>query len=321
MSNLRSGQDLVETPVPDIAYRIEGLLRAKGGRMSITGQAKMKKSFLAMDMALRIAAGDDWFGFKTKQGKVLYVNLEISGEKFQERIQDIQSILQYDSPVLNSFKEITILNRNLALDECIANIQTILDQCRANGFVVDTIFLDPRARSVSGSENEELVIKRFCDNVDKLLTANQGLSTVIITHMDKDSTKGAIGHSRDIAWVDTEVKISKHLKEENHNLLEITGRDAEQVSITLNFKYPLHAVDNAQQMIRKSRVDEAKEYILKLLGSKPQPQQQLRQQAMQHNITHYAYSTAIAELKTEKRIKSVQVKGPGNKKILKLDSE
>ena len=65
-------------------------------------------------------------------------------------------------------------------------------------------------------------------------------------------------------------------------------------------------------------MDDASEYILKQLGNNPQPQQQLRQLTMKNGITYYAFSAAIRELKAEKRIKSVQVKGPGNKKIPKL---
>jgi RecA-family ATPase len=65
MSNLRSAKELCEKPVPDIVYRVEGLLRANGGRLSITGPSKTMKSFLAMDLALRITAGDEWLGYKT----------------------------------------------------------------------------------------------------------------------------------------------------------------------------------------------------------------------------------------------------------------
>ena len=118
MSGLRSGKELIDNPVPEIVYRVEGLLRANGGRLSLTGQAKTMKSFLAMDLALRIAAGDEWLGYSTTQGNVLYLNLEISSEKFQERIQDIQATLSYDTEILSRFYEMTILDQNIALNEC-----------------------------------------------------------------------------------------------------------------------------------------------------------------------------------------------------------
>ncbi|MFC1992049.1 AAA family ATPase, partial [Chloroflexota bacterium] len=108
--NIRTGLDLVTSSVPDIPYRIIGLLRANGGRLSLTGQYKSEKSLLAQEMAMRMAKGDDWLGFKTIPGNVLYANLEISNEKFQERTQDFYSSLGYDTRNLSNFNSMTILD-------------------------------------------------------------------------------------------------------------------------------------------------------------------------------------------------------------------
>jgi len=39
---------------------------------------------------------------------------------------------------------------------------------------------------------------------------------------------------------------------------------------------------------------------------------------MRRDISDYAFSQAIKELKQEKRVKSVKAKGPGNKRLFKL---
>lgn len=315
---IRSGADLINNPVPDIHYRILGLLRANGGRMSLTGQYKMMKSLLAHDLGFKVAAGQDWLGFKTTRGNVLYVNLEISEEKFQERTQDFQSKCQYDTETLSRFKEITTLNRNLNIDLNTNLIQRILDECMAKGFKLDILFLDPRARSISGSENEEVIIKHFCDNIDTLLTNNPGLSIVIVTHMGKDPTKGAIGHSRYSGWLDTEIKIVKSTRQDCDKLLEIVGRDTERTTIGLDFEYPMHYVVPAEQLVRKTKVDTAKEFILSHLVDSSMTEQQLRTEAMGHSITDYAFHTAIRELKDEGKIKAMKAGGQGNRKLLKL---
>ena len=318
MDGLRSGKELIDSPVPEIPYRVEGLLRAKGGRLSLTAPPKAKKSFLAMDLSLRIAAGDDWLGYNTTQGNVLYLNLEISSEKFQERVQDLQSVLQYDDEVLTRFHEVTILDRNIALNESVKNVQNMLDHCKAKGFIVDTLVIDPRARAIDGSENEEIEIKRFCDNVDTLTANNPGLSVVIVTHMGKDHTKGAIGHSRFTGWLDTDIKTINNPKVKCDKQLTITGRDAEGVTITLDFEYPLHTVNADEEFVRKSKVEEAREFIINKLQKKPKSRQILRRKAMKAGHTDHAFNTAIRQLKDEERLTSVQAKGQGNRKLFKL---
>ena len=318
MDRLRSGKELVLNPVPDIKYRILGLLRANGGRMSLTAQYKNGKSLLAMDLALRVTAGDEWLGFKTVRGNVLYVNLEISAEKFQERMQDLESELKYDEKTLSRFREVTILDKNLDLDTSVKAVQSVLYSCASQGFKVDMLILDPRARLISGSENEEVIIKRFCDNIDVLISNNPGLSVVIVTHMGKDPIKGAIGHSRYSGWLDTELKITKHPKLLKIRELEITSRDAEQATIQLEFSYPLHEVVAEEQFVRKTKVGEAKAYILARLAKKVISEQKLRLSARAKGHTDYAFHSAIRELKDEKRIKLIQAKGRGNRKLLKL---
>lgn len=259
---IKSGTELVNNPVPSIKYRILGLLRANGARMSITGQYKMRKSLLAHDLAFRVAAGEDWLCFKTTKGKVLYVNLEIAEEKFQERTQDLQSSCSYDSESLEGFREVTILDSNLRLDSSIETIQYLLNECKTDNFKVDMLILDPRARSISDSENEEVVIKRFCANIDTLLKNNKGLSIVIVTHMGKDPSKGAIGHSRYSGWLDSEIKISQHRTKPKIRSLDIISRDSEDMHLSLEFKYPLHTIVEEEEFARKTKVDEAADYIL-----------------------------------------------------------
>jgi len=316
--NILSAKELINSPVPEIRYRILGLLRARGGRMSITGQYKMKKSFLALNLSLRVAAGDEWLSYKTTKGKVLYVNLEISQEKLQERTQDLQQKLNYPQEILENLLEASILDRNLSLDESVLEIQGILDHCKANGVKINMLVLDPRARLISGSENEEVVIKKFCDNIDYLLTENSGLSVIIVTHMGKDPSKGAIGHSRFSGWLDTEITISGITQKKEFYTLTIKGRDTESSIIQTQFKYPLHEVVPEQQAIRKNKVQEAIKFITAHLTKGNQTEQKLRQKARAEDITDYAFHSAIRELKDSHNIEVLKASGQGNRKLLQL---
>lgn len=78
--------DLKELP-PLAPELIEGILR-KGHKMLISGPSKAGKSFLLIELALSIVAGRKWLGYQCRQGKVLYINLEVDGASFYRRIAD-----------------------------------------------------------------------------------------------------------------------------------------------------------------------------------------------------------------------------------------
>jgi RecA-family ATPase len=66
---------------------IEGLLH-RGSKMSLSGSSKSRKTWLPTDLAIALATGDEWLGFKIpKACKVLYVNLELQEYFFAERRQ------------------------------------------------------------------------------------------------------------------------------------------------------------------------------------------------------------------------------------------
>ena len=65
-----------DNPPPLPEEIIQGILR-RGHKMIISGSSKAGKSFLLMELCVAIAEGTKWLGFPCKQGKVLYVNLEI----------------------------------------------------------------------------------------------------------------------------------------------------------------------------------------------------------------------------------------------------
>ena len=71
---------------------IKGLLH-KGAKMVIGGGSKSFKTWVQLHVAIALAYGLDWLGFKTIPGKVLFVNFEIQEEFFQQRIRKIAEAL------------------------------------------------------------------------------------------------------------------------------------------------------------------------------------------------------------------------------------
>jgi hypothetical protein len=79
--------ELIAKPIdlpPDV---IQGILH-RGAKMVLGGGSKTFKTWTLVDLALSVAAGTDWMGkFPTKRGRVLYINLELQGAFFANRLR------------------------------------------------------------------------------------------------------------------------------------------------------------------------------------------------------------------------------------------
>ena len=50
--------------------------------MIIASTSKAGKTFILMELAMAIAEGMNWIGHRCKQGKVLYINMELDKDSF-----------------------------------------------------------------------------------------------------------------------------------------------------------------------------------------------------------------------------------------------
>lgn len=80
--------DIIKNPPPVPKVLLEGLLH-KGSKMMLASNSKGMKTWNLMNLALSVAAGVDWLGFKTNKGKVLYVNMELQDWSIPTRMNDI----------------------------------------------------------------------------------------------------------------------------------------------------------------------------------------------------------------------------------------
>lgn len=71
---------------------IEGILRV-GHKMLLAGPSKAGKSFLLIQLAVSVAEGVSWLGCKCRQGRVLYVNLEVDHASCLHRFEDVYSAM------------------------------------------------------------------------------------------------------------------------------------------------------------------------------------------------------------------------------------
>jgi len=81
-----------ESDVEIPALLVEGLLH-KGSKLVLGGGSKSMKTWTLLDLSICVATGTEWWGKKTKKGKVLYVNFEIQPAFFRERIVSFPTVL------------------------------------------------------------------------------------------------------------------------------------------------------------------------------------------------------------------------------------
>ena len=84
--NSKSCEEIMTTVYKPIEFVIDGLLAQ--GLYILAGAPKVGKSWLALDMCLSIAKGESVLGQKTLQGTALYLCLEDSYARIQNRLYE-----------------------------------------------------------------------------------------------------------------------------------------------------------------------------------------------------------------------------------------
>lgn len=84
-----NSEQLMTTPLTPIEFCVDGMIST--GLFILAGAPKVGKSWLALDMALSIAKGEKLLGRETKRGTALYLCLEDSYTRIQNRLFELTS--------------------------------------------------------------------------------------------------------------------------------------------------------------------------------------------------------------------------------------
>ena len=169
------------------------------------GPSNSGKTFLALDLALHVADGRDWFGRKVRQGGVLYLAAE-GAEGVRRRFDAFVSHYRVERsslPFALLPAAVNLLDKKArqALDETV-------DAFRSRFGVGPTlVVIDTLARAMPGAdENSGEAMGSLIEAVDALRRATGG-HVLLVHHTGKDKAKGARGHSSLRAAVDTEIEV------------------------------------------------------------------------------------------------------------------
>jgi hypothetical protein len=171
-----------ELPAPEQV--LEGIFDI-GDKLAIIAPSKSMKSFFALQMAISIAVGLPFLGWKIqKPYKVCFVQLEIKAAHFQKRLKNICRGLEIAPKYLED--RLKIINaRGLGLTGT-AGVEKI-KQAIAD-WRPEMTFIDPLYKIATGDENAAKDAKTIYNAFDTL--AEESSAAIAYTHHD---SKGAAG--------------------------------------------------------------------------------------------------------------------------------
>lgn len=216
--------------LPPPRWLVEDLI-SEDGLSILYGEPGSFKSFIALDMALRIAIGMDWHGAPAKKTGVIYIAGEglrgvgkrIAGWRRHHRMQKI------DAPFFVLPQAVQVLDKEQR-GKLIRTIEAVKDDTWMS---VGLVVVDTVSRSIAGiDENTQDTMTQFVDACDEIKRAAGG-ALLGIHHSGKDKERGMRGSSVLLGAVDASLRLTK--AERNVTLQIEKQKDAEQSS-PINFE-------------------------------------------------------------------------------------
>lgn len=153
--------DISKNPPPLKDELIEGVLRVSH-KLLISGPSKAGKSFLLMNLAVCFATGSKWLNKKCKQGKVLYVNLELDEASCYHRFIEICENADIDPESVRNLVIWNLRGRAVPMDKL---TPFLINRYKDKGFVA--IIIDPIYKVITGDENSATEMSTFCSYFDR----------------------------------------------------------------------------------------------------------------------------------------------------------
>lgn len=229
---------------------IGGVLRC-GHKMLLSGSSKAGKSFLLMQLCIAIAEGKSWLGLPCKQGRVLYINLEIDDASCINRFLNIYSSLGLQKRK-TSMKNIDVWNLrgcSITMDRL---VQELIRRTKEKEYIA--ICIDPIYKLIGGEENNAADMSAFCAHLDRIC-AKTGCATIYCHHhskgelgskkaIDRASGSGVLGRDPDAILDIIQLQVQEGQADVSGWRIEACLREFKNIEpINCWFRYPIHTVD------------------------------------------------------------------------------
>lgn len=184
---------------------IEGLFYA-GGATLMYGPSGTMKSFAAIDIAMRIATGQQFAGKSVERGCVAYLASESRGETGDRTAAwEHVNFGGAKAPFFMSSMGLQLAaepNAAQLMIEALREIQAL------SSLVLRLVVVDTFARSFGGEENSATDVARFNITLDKVRAEFPDMSFLVVAHSGKDAGRGPRGSSALMANFDGAIEVS-----------------------------------------------------------------------------------------------------------------
>ena len=227
---VESGTDLLNRYIAPAKYYVEGMVTT--GMGLVVAPPKFGKSWFALDLAISVATGTEFFGKKTRQAGVLYYALEDNDRRLQTRLSEVAG----DRKNLDHFYHIEEAPsiENGLFDDIENNL---MEHPEIELIVIDTLQkVRGSAKKTEGAYGydyrETGEIQRFAFDHE--------LSILLVHHtrkiIDPNDLVGNVSGTNGVAGAaDYVFGMSKKKWNDEQAKLELTGRDVEPQSYIMVF--------------------------------------------------------------------------------------
>jgi RecA-family ATPase len=159
---------------------IENVVR-RGHKLLLAGPSKAGKSYLLLLLAIAIAEGRSWLGWKCTQGRVLYVNLELDKASCFHRLKLIYEALGIEPRSLSHIDIWNLRGKAVPMDKL---APMLIRRAMRRDYVA--VIIDPIYKVITGDENAADKMAFFCNQFDRLCT-ELGCAVIYCHHHSKGS--------------------------------------------------------------------------------------------------------------------------------------
>ena len=217
--------------LPKLNWLIKDIL-IDGGIATIYGESGSTKSFLAIDLAMHLATGSEWFGLEVNRGiPIIYTALE----GFRGVVKRIKGWCKKNEI---SPSNIFIDHDSLLLGEQ-GSVESFINYYKANNFHRGMIIIDtfnmacPNIEENSAKEMSGVITKA------KLIAEKLNSTVLIIHHSGKDESRGMRGSSSLKASMDTII----YVKQDSNGNCEWSLEKSKDSECGVRYGYRLETIE------------------------------------------------------------------------------
>ena len=256
-------ETLLATPLPKTLFIVDNILPQ--GLSIFCGASKIGKSWLMLDLALNVAKGNSMWGMNTHKCGVLYLTLEDTINRIQERMYKLADEAPSDLRISLACEKI-----GKGLEQQIA--AALNDFPDIQLIIIDTF---QKVRNVGGAVKDGMYAVDYADvSALKDIADRNKISIIFVHHLrkikDQNDPFNDVSGSTVIAGAADTIFIMNRDRKDKNAILRISGRDVNYQEIDLRFegcKWELEKI-RSQEIIEQEQIPEFMTNLCDFLSDK-----------------------------------------------------